>query len=123
PPHESSAIPARSEIYRVPGNEDLSDEEKRQRAERFYFPFHDALAAEIEKRPTAPVIVTVHSFTPVYHGNRREVEIGILHDSDSHLADAIVAETGAGSGFIVQRNEPYGPQDGVTHTLREHAFS
>jgi len=122
PPHDASSIPAQSEIYRVPGNENVSDEQRRNRAERFYVPFRDALAAEIEKRPNPPVIVTVHSFTPVYHGKRRDVEIGILHDSDSRLADAVLAQAGASSDFIVRRNEPYGPQDGVTHTLREHAL-
>lgn len=122
PPHEPSSIPAQSEIYRIPGNENLPDAERRRRAERFYVPFRDALAAEIDARPSTPLIVTVHSFTPVYHGKRREVEIGILHDSDSRLADALLAEAGDNSGFIVRRNEPYGPQDGVTHTLREHAL-
>jgi predicted N-formylglutamate amidohydrolase len=28
----------------------------------------------------------------------------------------------AGSSFKVERNEPYGPEDGVTHTLRLHAL-
>lgn len=122
PPHEPSSIPAASEIYRVPGNEGLSDAQKRERAERFYFPFRDALAAEIAARPRPPAIVTVHSFTPVYHGVARAVEIGILHDADSRLADAMLAEAGGDCGFVVRRNEPYGPQDGVTHTLREHAL-
>lgn len=122
PPHEPSSVPAVSEVYRIPGNEELSDQQKRERAERFYLPFRAALAAEIDARPQPPVIVTVHSFTPVYHGTRREVEIGILHDADTRLADAMLAEAGEDCGFVVRRNEPYGPQDGVTHTLREHAL-
>jgi predicted N-formylglutamate amidohydrolase len=35
----------------------------------------------------------------------------------------MLAAAGSGNGFVVRRNEPYGPQDGVTHTLREHAVS
>lgn len=122
PPHEPSSIPARSEIFDVPGNQELTDEDRRARAGRFYFPFRDSLAAEIAARPAPPVIVTVHSFTPVYHGVKRDVEIGILHDTDARLADAMLAAAGDGAGFVVRRNEPYGPQDGVTHTLREHAL-
>jgi predicted N-formylglutamate amidohydrolase len=122
PPHEPSAIPAVSEVFRIPGNEGLSDADKRERAQRFYFPFRAALAAEIAARPQAPVLVTVHSFTPVYNGVARDVEIGILHDADARLADAVLAAAGDGGGFVVRRNEPYGPQDGVTHTLREHAL-
>ncbi|MFN3363810.1 MAG: N-formylglutamate amidohydrolase, partial [Allorhizobium sp.] len=59
--------------------------------------------------------------TPVYFGKPREVEIGILHDTDSRLADAML-EAAAGGPYRVERNSPYGPEDGVTHTLRLHAL-
>jgi predicted N-formylglutamate amidohydrolase len=65
--------------------------------------------------------VTVHSFTPIYHGQLRSVEIGILHDSDARLADALLQTAVVHTDANVQRNEPYGPEDGVTHTLKEHA--
>jgi predicted N-formylglutamate amidohydrolase len=122
PPHEASAVPAVSEIHRVPGNEGLDDDARRKRAERFYHPFRVALADAIDARLAPPAIVTIHSFTPVYHGVSRTVEIGILHDEDSRLADAVLSAAGDGDGHVVRRNEPYGPQDGVTHTLREHAL-
>jgi len=117
PPDADDAMPSRSESYDVPGNSDLSDADKRARVARYYTPFKTALAQEIAQRKD-PIIVTVHSFTPVYHGQSRDVEIGILHDSDSRLADAMlnVADT-----YDVRRNAPYGPKDGVTHTLKEHA--
>jgi predicted N-formylglutamate amidohydrolase len=68
------------------------------------------------------VIVTIHSFTPVYHGQHRAVEIGVLHDSDARLADAMLDIAGRHTPLNVLRNAPYGPQDGVTHTLKEHAI-
>ena len=68
------------------------------------------------------MIVTVHSFTPIYHGKPRAVEIGILHDSDTRLADAMLAVAADHTDLKVERNEPYGPQDGVTHTLKEHGL-
>lgn len=126
PPDEPSAVPAASEVYRIPGNEGLSQAERAERAELFYLPFRAALAGLIDRRIAEegprPVLVTVHSFTPVFHGVRRDVEIGILHDSDARLADAMLAQAGEHSGFVVRLNEPYGPEDGVTHTLREHAL-
>ena len=66
--------------------------------------------------------MTVHSFTPVYFGAKRDVEIGILHDEDTRLADALLEEL-AGAPHKVERNQPYGPQDGVTHSLKRHAMS
>lgn len=130
PPEAPSAVPQESEVYRIPGNAGLSPEARQERAERFYFPFREALAGTIgthAARAGPPAIVTVHSFTPVYRGVARKVEVGILHDDDARLADAMLDAAARGadldaSDIVVRRNEPYGPQDGVTHTLREHAL-
>tara|TARA_R100000789_G_scaffold42075_8_gene43702 strand:+ start:8265 stop:9026 length:762 start_codon:yes stop_codon:yes gene_type:complete len=122
PPEAPDAMPARSEIFDVPGNADLSANDKAERVARYYTPFREALAAILAAR-TAPIMVTVHSFTPVYHGKTREVEIGILHDSDARLADAMLGLAAHHTSRIVRRNDPYGPGDGVTHTLMEHALA
>ncbi|MFK0384405.1 N-formylglutamate amidohydrolase [Rhizobium sp. RM] len=123
PPESSSAMPVKSEIHDIPGNFDLDDAEKFARTSALYVPFHDrvdAIIAERQANGQKTVVVTVHSFTPVYHGRFREVEVGILHDTDSRLADAMLRS--AAAGLDVRRNEPYGPDDGVTHTLRLHAL-
>lgn len=123
PPESPSAVPERSEIYDIPGNGGLTVEARASRAARFYSPFRDLLAQTLSQRAaTSPVVVTIHTFTPVYHGARRVVEIGILHDTDARLADAMLSAAGSDNGLAVRRNDPYGPADGVTHTLREHAL-
>ena len=121
PPSAPDAMPAQSETISVPGNADLSAQQRADRAACYYEPFRERLATVIQSKP-APVIVTVHSFTPIYHGRARAVEIGILHDSDARLADAMLQTARAHTDANVQRNDPYGPADGVTHTLREHAL-
>lgn len=125
PPESPAAMPESSEIYEIPGNRNLSVAERYARTAALYVPFHDRIAAiladrQAKSRPS--VVVTVHSFTPVYMGEKRAVEIGILHDDDSRLADGILAEAAKGSDFRVERNAPYGPADGVTHSLRLHAL-
>ena len=120
PPSARDAMPERSEVIDVPGNRNLSQSDRDGRVAEFYDPFHDAVSAAVA-RVDAPVIVTVHSFTPVYHGQLRSVEIGILHDTDARLADAMLDTASAHTTANVQRNAPYGPADGVTHTLRKHA--
>ena len=116
-PDASDAMPTRSEVHDVPGNVGLTDAQRQARVARYYTPFHQTLTSVIASR-TDPVIMTVHSFVPVYNGKTRDVEIGILHDTDSVLADAMLR---VANSHIVRRNDPYGPQDGVTHTLKEHA--
>jgi len=120
PPELGSAVPERSEIYEIPGNKGLSAEERERRVELIYRPFSQAITDAIEH--TSPqALVTVHSFTPVFHGKMRSVEIGILHDADTRLADACL-EFADEIPFRLARNEPYGPKDGVAHTLQVHGI-
>nr|WP_316655076.1 N-formylglutamate amidohydrolase [uncultured Gellertiella sp.] len=125
PPEAPGAMPETSEIYEIPGNRDLCAADRLERTEGLYLPFHaaidDCIAAR-QARGQETVIVTMHSFTPVYMGKARTVEIGILHDADSRLADRMLAAA-AGLTQNVRRNEPYGPADGVTHTLVKHGLA
>ena len=121
PPEAPDAMPVRSEIVDVPGNVDLSDAARAERVATCYEPFR-ALLAHTVAQTEQPVIVTVHSFTPIYHGKPRAVEIGVLHDADARLADAMLECASSHTTAQVERNAPYGPEHGVTHTLREHAL-
>lgn len=121
PPNALDAMPARSEVIDVPGNYNLSQTERNARTNAYYRPFQAALRQAV-KAVANPIIVTVHSFTPVYHGLARTVEIGVLHDSDTRLANAMLEFAPAHTDANVQRNAPYGPDHGVTHTLKEHAI-
>lgn len=124
PPHAHDAIPAISEVHTIPGNQNLSFEDKQQRIDGIYIPFQDTLEEVVKKAMATdqpPLMVTVHSFVPVYKGQKRSVEVGFLHDEDSRFVDAIL-DADDGAKYVVARNEPYGPEDGVTHTLRYHAI-
>ncbi|PUB18855.1 N-formylglutamate amidohydrolase [Yoonia sediminilitoris] len=121
PPDAPDAMPAKSEMIDVPGNANLSAQDRQTRTDQFYRPFQAALATVISEM-AEPIIVTIHSFTPVFHGQKRDVEIGILHDSDTRLADALIDSAAAHTTAAVARNQPYGPEHGVTHTLKEHAI-
>ena len=125
PPEAPDAVPGRSEVFDIPGNAALSEADRLERARRYYAPFDSLLRATLigsAPRPPATVMVTVHSFTPVYKGQPRTTEIGILHDSDSRLADEILALAPRHSDLLFRRNDPYGPADGVTHTLKRHGI-
>ena len=119
-PEATDAIVARTEDTDIPGNCGLGDAERAQRYEELSPPFHDMVQAMLDRAPGVPVLVTIHSFTPVWKGVRRDVELGILHDSDDRLARAMLAA--APPGIDARLNEPYAPKDGVTHTLKLHAL-
>jgi len=117
-------MPERTGTMAVPGNVGLDEAARAARAARVYAPFTRATSDLIARRGRAGTpfaLITMHSFTPVWMGQPRAVEIGILHDSDARLADAMLAQEVPGRQ--VERNAPYGPADGVTHSLRLHGIA
>ncbi len=123
-PDMIGAMPARSEVHEVPGNAVISAEERLARTRAVYLPFQTAVHALIAERIALgrrPAVITVHSFTPVYFGQPRDVEFGVIHDADDRLARAIVAEAEARTDLSCGLNAPYSAADDVTHTLRLQA--
>ena len=120
PPNAPDAIPTQNEIFNIPGNRNLSEEARLKRIEQFYRPFETALKNTVEAKLAQgqrPMLVTIHSFVPIFKAIARKVEIGILHSHDRRLADYLMEQSLNDTDYIVQRNEPYGPEDGVTHTI------
>lgn len=123
PPESPGAIPEVSETTEVPRNRGLAAAERQERIDELYLPYHRRVGDLIQARLAAgakPVIVAIHSYTPVYKGQHRAVEFGVLHDQEARLAHWVLAAAEAWPGILSRRNEPYGPQDGVCHTLNLH---
>ena len=123
PPEAKGAMPERSEDYLIPANVALSAQARQSRVEGVYTPFTKALSGLIaDNRSSLELMVTIHSFTPVYHGQKREVELGILHGVDDRFAKAMMASLPSDQPFVVRLNEPYAAADGVAHTLDAQAL-
>lgn len=94
----------------VPGNAAVDDAEVQRRIARFYDPYDAAIAAAIQRAMAAghpPVVVTVHSFTPVWRGWPRPWHVGILWDADERFARPLLEGLAAEDGLVVGDNEPY----------------
>jgi len=103
------AIPKLSEIYPIPGNQELSENQRRYREEVLYLPFQQQLSQLIDKRQAAGHkvrLVAVHSFTPVYKGNARPWPIGVLFSRAEAYARAIINGLNEQS-LNVGINQPY----------------
>jgi predicted N-formylglutamate amidohydrolase len=125
PTHQGSVV-TRSEDTLIPGNHELSAQERSRRVQAIYEPYHRALADVIEQcdaRNCAPQIVSVHSFTPVYRNERRPWHIGVLSGGDKRLSQPLLELLRASGEFHVGDNQPYAPTDGVYHTLERHCAS
>jgi len=121
PPDAADAMPEISETTPIPGNRNLSPADRLARTTEIYRPFHAAVADLLDRRAaegTGSLVASIHSFTPVYKGKRRTVELGILHDRDTRLSARLIDRF---PDVDARPNEPYGPEDGVLHTLNLHA--
>lgn len=110
----------------IPGNQDLDEIQRLGRIKAAYTPFHETIDSVVRQRLAGgreTWIVSIHSFTPTYHGVSRPWHIGIIHDDDERLAAPMIAALQRIGGLTVGINEPYSPADKVYFTLERHARS
>lgn len=122
-PDVASSIPVMSEATAIPRNEGLSDGERAARRRKIFDPYHHRIDAVIDsrlrdKRPT--VLVSLHSFTPVYAGVARPWHIGALYNRDKVLPQLLLKHLRAEGDLVVGDNEPYAASDLTDYTIPVH---
>ena len=95
----------------IPGNARIGEAERMRRIARYHAPYHAAIDALIDRALAArrpPILVSIHSFTPIWRGTPRPWHAGVLSDdNDMRLALPLLAALRAESGLVVGDNEPY----------------
>ncbi|MDX1540371.1 MAG: N-formylglutamate amidohydrolase, partial [Geminicoccaceae bacterium] len=105
-----ASIPAQSEVVRVPGNENLDEAERRRRQEALFHPYHQALGRLLDERierGEVPVYVAVHSFTPIYFGEARHVEVCVSWRKDDRLGRLLFEGLDALGDWKVVAHDPF----------------
>ncbi len=123
PPEAVSSIPLISEATMIPGNDGLTQEARARRRELFFDPYHQRIDAVIEARLRAgqpTVLVSLHSFTPVYAGIKRPWHIGTLYQHDTALPPLLLRHLRAEGDLVVGDNEPYAVSDATDYTIPVH---
>lgn len=103
-----------SDGHIIPGNR-LVDRhsdvtEFHNRIETFYRPYHQAIAQAVDAflaRGIVPLLVSMHSFTPIWKGEPRPWQAAILWDSDTRLRDHLVSYFMNTPEICFGDNEPY----------------
>jgi predicted N-formylglutamate amidohydrolase len=109
----------------IPGNYPMAPEERERRLDHYYRPYHDAVGAMVASVAAAsgraPLIFSVHSFTPVMQGHVRPWHVGVLWDRDDRVARPLIDTLAKDATLIVGDNEPY---DGALRgdTMFKHAI-
>jgi predicted N-formylglutamate amidohydrolase len=120
-PGVPSAFPAVSEATRVPGNEGLGAAEREARLAAIFRPYHAAIEAQLTTRGPGTVYVAMHSFTPVYLGVERPMQVAVLYNRAPRLSKALAGLLREEPGLVVAENEPYRVSDLTDYGVPVHA--
>lgn len=107
----------------VSGNRNLHQDAKDARANEIYWPYHNAIDGQIKRLQLAninPILISLHSFTPVMNGVSRTWEMGVLWDQDRVTAKVFVQDLRE-AGYLVGDNEPYSGKAPQDFTIDHHA--
>jgi predicted N-formylglutamate amidohydrolase len=123
PPQSPNSIPRISEATIIPGNEGLTRDAAEARRREVFDPYHRRISEAIDNRlrrgiPT--VLVSLHSFTPVYAGIARPWHVGTLYQSDTRLPPLLLKGLRAQADLVVGDNEPYAVSDETDYTIPVH---
>src|SRR3989440_3753091 len=77
-PGLDSSTPVLSELTAIPGNEGLEPADREARRQEIFLPYHERIAALLDEPRAAgrrAVLIAMHSFTPMFKGVARAVEV------------------------------------------------
>lgn len=123
-PEASDLIVFENDGVRVPGNLEVDDAERERRIALFHRPYHLAIQAHLvalEARGLQPLLIAVHSFTPVFNGRARPWPVGVLWKQGSDWLQRVFEGLRA-QGLEVGDNEPYDGRAALGYTLEHHAL-
>ena len=124
-PGAPDSIPPVSDGTAIAPNAALDAAGAAARVAAIHAPYHEAIAAEIDRRSAAgreTILVSLHSFTPRMKGVDRPWQVGILYDAgDNRFARAMLAAFAGDPALTVGDNEPYA-MDVIDYTVPVHAY-
>jgi predicted N-formylglutamate amidohydrolase len=117
------SIVRKSEATRIPANKVVTVEEADTRARELFYPYHDRIRTELDTRRAqqrATILISVHSFTPTFHGVMRPWHAGLLYNRDARLATELLQRLRSESTLVIGDNEPYAVGDDTDYTIPVH---
>lgn len=122
-PSSPTSMPEISEHTPIPGNTGMSPEQRQARVDGIFRPYHARIAALLDVRTAArrrTVLVAMHSFTPVFKGQSRAMQVGVLYHRDTRLAHIMLDLLRAEGDLIVGDNTPYAITDTSDYAVPVH---
>ena len=103
-------MPAVSESTVIPGNLNLDAAARAERLEALFHPFQAAVSRRLDLRQAAArrtFVVGIHSYTPVYKGQARPWDAGVLYAGATEFAGRLMDALRQEADLLIGENEPY----------------
>lgn len=108
---EAELIVPVSDKITILGNQNISDDERKNRIEKFYKPYHQAIDNKIQslkEQGIEPIIFSIHAYTSQLQGGAfRPWNCGILYLEKTEFTKKIIKNIQKIEGLTVGLNEPY----------------
>jgi predicted N-formylglutamate amidohydrolase len=95
----------------IPGNHPMTPQEWENRLNRFHRPYHRAVSQTIADVSAAsgkaPLVISIHSYTPAWKGVPRPWHAAVLWDSDPRAVIPLIEALEGSGDILVGDNEPY----------------
>ena len=115
------SIPAQVDGVAISGNRQLTPEDRTRRVESLFKPYHAAIRDVLNLRAErASLLLSIHSFTPVFNGQSRPWTIGLAYGRDRRLASLLLDALNRDAGLVVGDNQPYSIEDSIDYTIPIH---
>ena len=102
---DPTVIPVIVDRKIIPGNIRLSKSEVKLRVKKIYKKYHNEIDRTI-KTENVKVILSIHSFNPIFKNKKRHLEFGILSNEDKNLSSIIIDQLRL-QKLNVGDNKPY----------------
>lgn len=120
-PESMDFIPACSAGVAITGNQELSVGEVSTRRQTLFDPYHLAIDTLLQARTgRTSLLLSIHSFTPMWQGIERPMPIGVCYGDEQELARRWMAGLQDRLCVPVGDNEPYAIEPNIDYTLPVH---
>jgi len=122
PAGDPTIVVAEIEGHALSWNDGIDEREVARRYALVHVPFHGEVDREIALRVfhgVRPVLLAIHTYTPVWNGRPRRYDAGVLYD-ESRREAAYLAAALREDGLETRYNEPYSGRHGRMYSIDRH---
>jgi predicted N-formylglutamate amidohydrolase len=121
-PDAPDLIPKISDGTIIPGNCNLTEEDRAERLKNYFQPYHQTIEQVLNGRDRV-IFLSIHSMTECLHGDLRPWPVALSSYEDRTMAEPVIEALRSSNEFPVGDNQPYDLDPKVDYSTPHHALT